>query len=264
MFARLNPPPIGPAEVSEPLIFPPALAKVMIVQLDPDAGALADNGFFRGEVPHAYVSPHIGHAFRLQFERPFHFFAVVFQPGAFHHVFPFPLREWQDLLLPIDEIHDPAMTAFGEKIREAPSAEVQVALANAYFLARLDRTAPLRSYGQLLVQRIIAAPAAPIHDLTQYLPKSERQLRRMFAREIGTTPKGYQQQVRLAKAMNLLAQMPPRDQWEVALACGYFDTSHMGRAFRQCLYTTPEAFQQKAFAIAKTVMYKHEAFSEAE
>lgn len=60
---------------------------------------------------------------------------------------------------------------------------------------------------------------------------------RLFQGETGLTPHGYQLEVRIAQAVELLDGSMPLA--EIALECGFADQSHMTRRFKQVMGVTP-------------------------
>ncbi len=66
---------------------------------------------------------------------------------------------------------------------------------------------------------------------------------RVFKREVGVAPHSYQIQLRVARVQALLRA--GMDLAEAALACGFFDQSHMARAFKKVVGVTPAAFRSR-------------------
>ena len=70
---------------------------------------------------------------------------------------------------------------------------------------------------------------------------STRHLERAFQEQVGVSPKMFGRLLRLEYALELMGQ--ESNLAEVALACGYFDQSHMVRDFRAMTGTTPVEFE---------------------
>lgn len=88
-----------------------------------------------------------------------------------------------------------------------------------------------------LLQR--AHGARSIAQIAQTLRVSARHLERGFAREVGLSPKTLARVLRFQRAFQWLAAPARRPAAEIALACGYYDQSHLIRDFRQFAGSTP-------------------------
>ncbi|MDI3335632.1 helix-turn-helix domain-containing protein [Defluviimonas aestuarii] len=83
----------------------------------------------------------------------------------------------------------------------------------------------------------------PLSKLASSLNISPRQLERLFAKYIRTSPQRYTRQTQLKHAMKLLEQssMPIV---EVALACGFRGTSTFNKSFKRAFGVTPIKFRR--------------------
>ena len=72
---------------------------------------------------------------------------------------------------------------------------------------------------------------------------------RVFKREVGVAPHSYQIQKRVARVQALLRA--GMDLAEASVACGFFDQSHMARAFKKVVGVTPKAFRDGLFRAAR-------------
>ena len=115
-----------------------------------------------------------------------------------------------------------------------------------------------RSGGQSQFSNLLAAQSAdsePIRDLLTWIPDhlnddlslpslarrahlSERQLRRVFKREVGVNPVDHVERARVEAACNLL-ETTQNPIAEIARVCGFATPETMNRAFRRRLNTTP-------------------------
>jgi AraC-like DNA-binding protein len=71
---------------------------------------------------------------------------------------------------------------------------------------------------------------------------SHRRLIEVFSAEVGLTPKSFARVRRFKRAMALARRIPSPDWGRLALACGYFDQSHLIRDFRAFSDLSPEEF----------------------
>lgn len=94
------------------------------------------------------------------------------------------------------------------------------------------------------LMRAIAIMEANIEDpmspslIAEELGISTRQLERLFARFLNSTPKHYFMEMRLNRARNLLVQSE-QSVTEIAMACGFQTTSHFSKVFRAHFGTSP-------------------------
>lgn len=89
----------------------------------------------------------------------------------------------------------------------------------------------------LLIEQNLAK-ALPVQALAKAVGLSERQLERLFARDVGVRPSSYARQVRLRYASFLL-ETTHQPIAEIALDCGFADAAHLTRAFHVVYGTTP-------------------------
>lgn len=78
-----------------------------------------------------------------------------------------------------------------------------------------------------------------MHDVADRVGLSQRRFIQVFAAEVGLTPKLYCRVQRFHKARGLVLNVDAPDWAQVALACGYFDQSHLIRDFREFAGLSP-------------------------
>lgn len=96
----------------------------------------------------------------------------------------------------------------------------------------------------LLLEQQLRSPLA-IEALCEPLGIGRRQLERRFRRDVGLSPAGYRQQLRVERAHWLL-QNTDLDITAVALECGFQDSSHFARTMRRALGQSPRALRAAA------------------
>jgi len=62
----------------------------------------------------------------------------------------------------------------------------------------------------------------------------------------GDTPAAYVRSLQMKKAKEMLDRNDVLPINEVAMACGYYDTSHFTRAFKQAMGVTPTQYKKTA------------------
>lgn len=88
----------------------------------------------------------------------------------------------------------------------------------------------------LIEQRLDVS--TPIEKLCETLGIGRRQLERRFRRDVGLSPAGYRQNLRMERARWLL-QNTDLEVTEVGLECGFHDSTHFSRMVRQSLGFSP-------------------------
>ncbi len=78
-----------------------------------------------------------------------------------------------------------------------------------------------------------------IADLTEQSRMTERQFRRSFTKVVGLPPKSFANIRRVLFALSMMSDDPTQGIAEVANAAGFYDQSHLTRAFNQYLRATP-------------------------
>jgi AraC-like DNA-binding protein len=136
----------------------------------------------------------------------------------------------------------------------APGALIAPETAFLQLFARLCKHStgrPVRVQGpapsiQRARCRIDDDPAAPLTltTLAREAGLSRYQLIRGFARELGLTPHAYILQRRIALARRLIRA--GHELAEAALACGFYDQSHLNRCFVRHFGVTPGGYSSRA------------------
>lgn len=88
-----------------------------------------------------------------------------------------------------------------------------------------------------LMRNNIEDPMPPA-DIARLLGMSTRQLERLFARYLGTSPKKYYLGLRLEKARNLLVQTN-LSLMEICVLCGFKAPSHFSKTYRKAFGVAP-------------------------
>ncbi len=84
-----------------------------------------------------------------------------------------------------------------------------------------------------------------LEELAEKIDLSKYQLIRGFHKEEGTTPWKFLMQKRIDNVKDLLEEGIPPGQ--AAVESGFYDQSHMNKAFREATGQTPKEYQEKNF-----------------
>lgn len=185
-----------------------------------------------------------------------HTLAVRFKAGAAGLFLRIPLQALNDQRAEIDLLwgdSDAARLADALWERERPERQ-RLALIEAYLLQRLHvaqagSSAALQAeqHAAGLIRHALTALEHSdgnlrIDDLAARLGVSRQHLAALFRQRVGLTPKMYARICRFRRATAALRHSTTPDWSELALACGYFDQSHLIHDFQQFAGTAPQRF----------------------
>lgn len=97
-----------------------------------------------------------------------------------------------------------------------------------------------------VVYEMMAVSDISIDAVAEKLCMSTQQLRRKLNAVSGDTPAAYIRSLQMKKAKEMLDRNDDLPINEVAMACGYYDTSHFTRAFKQAMGVTPTQYKKTA------------------
>ncbi|WP_037366164.1 helix-turn-helix domain-containing protein [Nakamurella lactea] len=152
----------------------------------------------------------------------------------------FPVTDGEDVL-------GAAAEHVRTRLAETPDWDGRFAVLQAYLRRRVDRAgcrAAVRpELGEAWNWLARHRGNGSIDGLARHVLLSPRQLRTLFTREIGVGPKTVNRLLRFQQVIRAIgrpvASGEPVDLARIAADCGYFDQSHLTRAFRQFTGTSP-------------------------
>jgi AraC-like DNA-binding protein len=169
---------------------------------------------------------------------------VHFRPGR---AFPFlgiSPAEIVDTHVQLDDVWGSDGRNLREQLLAARSPSERFRLLEAVLLRRLRRARP----GHPATHAAVAALSAPasavrVTDVAAMVGLSRRRFIEVFEREVGLTPKLYARLQRYHSVKHRIAVLGGPPCWATfAVACGYFDQSHMIRDFAEFSSMSPASY----------------------
>jgi AraC-like DNA-binding protein len=154
---------------------------------------------------------------------------ITFRPGGTWPFFDPAADELQNSHVSIADLWGSNGRTFRERILDVPSPQARLARVEQELLRQAIRPLQRRPEVEFALERL-ASPqdAISIERLGERCGLSTRRLQRLFAIEVGLTPKLYARIQRFQRMFGRLSE--PRLEWsELAQTCGYFDQSHLIR-----------------------------------
>jgi AraC-like DNA-binding protein len=164
---------------------------------------------------------------------------IHFRPGG---AFPFlgvPACELHNETVPLDAIWGSEAELVREQILAAPDDETRFDILERTLLNRASRLQRHRAVSHGLFR--LGNPV-PVSDVVEETGLSQRRFIQLFDDEVGLTPKLYARVARFQRVLKLVHPTSDIDWTDVALACGYFDQSHLINDFRTFAGITPTEY----------------------
>jgi AraC-like DNA-binding protein len=172
-------------------------------------------------------------------------------PLAARALFGAPTRELRFLVTDGADLLGPGAERVRARLRDAVGWSERFAVLRAYLRDRLDRRPQRREQVRPELTeawRWLARHhgTGSMDALAAHVHLSPRQLRTLFAREVGVGPKQVSRLMRFSHATQRIADAVandrPADLAGVAAACGYFDHAHLDRDFAGFAGTSPRGW----------------------
>lgn len=180
-------------------------------------------------------------------------FGVCFRPGGAYPFFSCPAGELVNGHAEIDDLWGSRGTGIADRIQDGcQTVEERAALLDRHFLCLLDKNRRVSPRIAAALDAIEARRGrVNIDRLAKWAGLSSRQLERQFKERVGMSPKQLCRSLRFKNLFEHIAASPA-DCWAAtALACGYYDQSHMIRDFKHYTGTSPAAFFAKPQAAGR-------------
>lgn len=169
---------------------------------------------------------------------------VVFQPNGIHQLLGIPANEFQDAIIPVEDVFGQKIAVLQEKLSEQNN-QSRVTLLNQFF-SRLIAAKP--TLNQFIINNsldfIIASKGDfTLNKLVDYTGYTERHLERKFKECIGLNPKKFGNIIRLHHFLKLLKdKSEDMNLTSICYDAGFSDQSHLIKEFRKHTGITPKEY----------------------
>src|SRR5262249_20751059 len=168
---------------------------------------------------------------------------VHFRPGRAVPVLGVPASELADAHVDLESLWGPTAAAPPERLCPAAAPAKRFAAVGEVVPGRLGQPPPRHGAISIALDAFEQADAAlKVRDLAQRVSLSQRRFIQLFTAEVGLTPKLYGRVRRFQRARELVRKGKEPDWAALALACGFFDQSHLIRAFGEFSGLSPVAY----------------------
>ncbi|MEU7214218.1 helix-turn-helix transcriptional regulator [Nocardia iowensis] len=177
----------------------------------------------------------------ITFDNPAHtsIVGVHFKPGGALPFLGVPPGELADRHVDLELLwgRRPA-TELRERLCAATTSMERFTVLESTLRSRLPAHVPGHPVLPFALEQL-ARPGSTVGAVAASVELSRRRFIQVFTREVGMTPKQLSRVLRFQRASELARRAEAPDWGQLALACGYFDQSHLINEVREFTGTTP-------------------------
>jgi AraC-like DNA-binding protein len=193
-------------------------------------------------VGHRYSGVVAAGAYRRYIETSNHaeasLIGVHFRPGGALPFMGVPLGELADRHVDLELLWGRPATVLRERLCEATTSTERFGIVESALLSRLSDHVPGHPALPYALEQL-ARPGCTVREVAASVELSRRRFIQVFTSEVGMTPKRLSRVLRFQRASELARRSEAPDWGQVALACGYFDQSHLINEIGEFAGTTP-------------------------
>lgn len=183
----------------------------------------------------------------MSIDQPMHCFGVRMYAGEAARILGLPAGSLQGCQVTLQDVYGAAADIITEQVICAEHMAKRISLLDHWLSARLEQqdTAPSSLFTGALHYIQSERGNITVPGLAAELHYSERTIRRLFQQQLGISPKEiagiirFQSLLHSWQRQSALPDSVPRRFSDLAAAYGYYDQSHLNRAFKQYYGLTP-------------------------
>lgn len=174
---------------------------------------------------------------------------VQFYPNGLAHFTNLPVGELKQQEVGLLHIFKHGSAQLADAVATAKTAREKVGIMEQFLLGNLiDHKKHNSIQVQAMIQDIYQAKGCiPVRYLMQQYHMSERQIERLFAAEVGLSPKNFSSIIRFQQVFKLASYADSLTS--LSLDAGYFDQAHFAREFKAYSGYTPRQFFKGRYAL---------------
>ncbi|MGH6872190.1 MAG: AraC family transcriptional regulator [Rhizomicrobium sp.] len=177
-------------------------------------------------------------AFAIDAYQP-HMMGVRFKPGGAYPFFAAPAREFEDRHISLADIWGPDAERLHQRLVQAPTPDDKLDILQAAMIAMAPRGFAHHPAVALALRRLARGRPPSVAALAAEAEMSHKKFIRLFAEEVGFTPKLFVRIARFQRVLEHIYFAPQADWGDAVELGGYFDQSHFIRDFREFSGFTP-------------------------
>lgn len=173
------------------------------------------------------------------------YFVICFMPGYAEFFFKYPIGEFSEMEIPIQEVFSQADELL-EKIAEQSSFEGRIRAFEAFYLKHFQSGLEIPLLVKYLTERIITFRGTlNVKELSEDTGYSSRYMVKTFEKFVGVSPKLLGRIVRFQNVIHSLEHKHYEETLDRIFEMGYFDQNHFIKEFKEFSFVTPKKYIQQ-------------------
>lgn len=187
--------------------------------------------------------------YHIRLQGQFISFTIKFHATGIYKLLGMPMDKLRDKALSGSSIPALPFEKMTTQLLYARDIKTCIDIVEPCLLQLASRYLPVASVAEQAVRHLLLHNGrATVAQLANNSNLSIRQLERIFAKEIGVSPKTYSRMLRFLHLLNNKTARPNQKWTALAHDANYFDQMHLVKEFKQFLGTTPSAYVPADFA----------------
>ena len=188
----------------------------------------------------------------------YHTFTIEFKPNGFNKLFGIPASKICNSTFPANEVIGNAAGHFYEQLLHASGIQEMTLFADIFLIGFLNRQKAMYIHNGItrISNLLLTTLNTNISQYASQANMSMRNFERRFVEQVGTSPKLFCRLLRFNAAMKFKMSDPKKGMSEIAYECGYYDSMHMIKEFKQFSNASPTALFNENPGILNGGCYK--------
>jgi len=208
-------------------------------------------------LPQSFLYGQISHFKDLCLIERISFIIVVFQPDGLYKLLGVPAYELKDQIIGLQDIFGQSAERLYDQLmyRNHPTAKLNALNTFFYTLAIQNKSLGQTSFSNVLKYITDHNGLLSVEELLKHSGYTERHMERIFAEQVGMSPKKFVSIVQLHFFLKLLRnKADDTTLTTISYESGYFDQSHLIRTFKKYTGFTPSIYLNNTSRLAINFM----------
>jgi len=208
-------------------------------------------------LPQSFLYGQISHFKDLCLIERISFIIVVFQPDGLYKLLGVPAYELKDQIIGLQDIFGQSAERLYDQLmyRNHPTVKLNALNTFFYTLAIQNKSLGQTSFSNVLKYITDHNGLLSVEELLKHSSHTERHMERIFAEQVGMSPKKFVSIVQLHFFLKLLRnKADDTTLTTISYESGYFDQSHLIRTFKKYTGFTPSIYLNNTSRLAINFM----------